>query len=116
MALLAYPSSYMLYDNLYHAKPLSMYVILRRGLLVGHHLYRQRRRLGQRIFKLLLILAIVMGAIYLVRRWNMSRAGIRPKPFFEDVRDMYRQALFNLETGNVSGMIDQMLGRGPASL
>jgi hypothetical protein len=57
-----------------------------------------------------------MGAIYLVRRWNMSRAGIRPKPFFEDVRDMYRQALFNLETGNVSGMIDQMLGRGPASL
>ena len=73
------------------------------------------RRFGHRIIKLLLILAIVVGAIFLIRRWNLQRAGVKPKPFLEDMRDVYAQARFKIESGDLSGLIDQVLGTGPIS-
>ncbi len=68
-------------------------------------------RFGSRIFKLLLILAVVLAVIYLIRRHNMNRAGVRPKPFAEDMRDIFGQLHSRLDSGDLSGMIDVALGR-----
>jgi hypothetical protein len=68
-------------------------------------------RFGSRIFKLLLVLAVVLAVIYLIRRHNMLRAGVQPKPFTEDMRDIFGQLQNRLNNGDLSGMLDVALGR-----
>ncbi len=68
-------------------------------------------RFGRRIFKLLLILAVVLAAIYLIRRHNMRKAGVQPKPFADDLRDIVGQMSGRLDRGDFAGMFDVALGR-----
>lgn len=73
-------------------------------------------RFGRRLFKLLLILGLVLAVIYLIRRHNMRKAGVQPKPFLEDLRDVMGEMSNCLDRGDPGGMIDVALGRahGPA--
>ncbi|OPY30110.1 MAG: hypothetical protein A4E28_00471 [Methanocella sp. PtaU1.Bin125] len=57
-------------------------------------------RFGRRIFKLLLIPGLVLAVIYLIRRHNMRRAGVRPKPFLEDLRDVAGEMSNCLDRGD----------------
>lgn len=70
-------------------------------------------RFGRRILKVLLVLAVVLAVIYLIRRHNMRRAGVQPKPFTEDLRDIIGQMSNRLDRGDLSGMVDVALGRSP---
>jgi len=70
---------------------------------------------GRRIMKVLLVLAVVLAVIYLIRRHNMRKAGVRPGPFSEDMRDVFGQLRSRLDRGDFGGMFDVALGRNAAT-
>ncbi len=77
---------------------------------MSHHM-RFHGGFGRKAFRLLLILAVVLAVIYLIRRHNMRKAGVQPKPFAEDMRDIFGQLRNRLDSGDLSGMINVALGR-----
>jgi hypothetical protein len=77
---------------------------------MSHHM-RLHSGFGRRAFKLLLLLAVVLAVIYLIRRHNMRKAGVQPKPFAEDMRDIFGQLRNRLDSGDLSGMFNVALGR-----
>lgn len=68
-------------------------------------------RFGRRLFRVLLVLGIVLAAIYLIRRHNMRKAGVQPRPFGEDLHNVYEQMRSRLDGGDFRGMFDVALGR-----
>jgi hypothetical protein len=73
-----------------------------------------RGGLKGRLFVLMLILAGLL-LVYFIRRNNILKAGIQPRPFLEDLRYLYGQMISRLQNGDISGMIDELLGKNPVA-
>ncbi len=81
---------------------------------MSHHIFSHRRHgFGRRLFAGLLVLLVVLGFIFLLRRHNLRKAGIQPKPVMEDLGDIYRDLQGRFDSRDYSGIVDQILGRGP---
>lgn len=77
---------------------------------MGNH-----KRLAKGFFILLIIIACII-AIYLTRRENQKKMGIEPKPFIEDLRELYIQLLDRFDRKDYSGMVDDLLGKTSKSV
>ncbi len=77
---------------------------------MSHHM-RFHGGFGIKAFKLLLLLAVVLAVIYLIRCHNMRKAGVQPKPFTEDMRDIFGQLRNRLDSGDLASMFNVALGR-----
>lgn len=77
----------------------------------GRHGRHMPRMFGGKLFILLLVGAALLG-LFMLRRENRRKAGIEPKPFAEEVRELYGQLKSRLAVMDIRGMIDDVLGKG----
>ncbi|WP_230741961.1 hypothetical protein [Methanooceanicella nereidis] len=70
-----------------------------------------RRRMHGSQFLVLAMIMAVLIAVYFIRRNNLMKAGIQPKPLMEDVRDVYGRLQDRLDRGDYSGILGEILGR-----
>ncbi len=83
-------------------------------LHMHHHIFsHHRHRFGRRLFAGLLVLLLVLALIFFVRRHNMRKVGMQPKPVMEDLGDIYRDLQGRFESRRYGGVVDDILGRGP---
>ncbi len=81
---------------------------------MSHHAFsHHRHRFGRRLFAGLLLILVVLALVFLYRRYTMQKAGMQPRPIMEDLGDIYRELENRFDTRNFSGIISQILGRGP---
>ncbi len=79
---------------------------------MSHHIFsHHRHRFGRRLFAGLLVLLLVLALIFLVRRHNMRKAGMQPKPVMDDLNDIYRDVQDRFDRRDFGGVVSDILGR-----